>query len=464
MCGIFGCIVGVLTCGCAGGTCFFGKIDKNDASRRETLARRRYAALFLLVVAVAWGVSRFGVELAGWIPGLDACDAVVDTGALADTDSLCYGWLSVLRLGFALFLFFGTQAIVFYIGRESATVTGYHLDAWPLKLLALAALIGVSFLIPANELRGFAWLALFGAAVFLLVQAWLLQGAVIAFQQRVKRSVERSTSGSTPLKVMWVVITVLAFLGLLATLFVMFWLFGYDVGCSVLSPLLIVLQLFLSLGVVALSLVPSVAYANPNNGVMSAVLISAYCVWVLYGALAAQPGECARNEAEGSVPIGSLLLAILFSFLSLARLVTSTGKKIADVVVVEGSDDPDAIENIYVDTPLRLVDDMPGGNDPERPVLIEGYKTNVGVIPGAYLFHGVMALGSLYVVMVLTGYRVVGVATEGDVAVLDINRGWPAVWGKWAASLISMLFLYVSILYPWVQQRRMINAAPYHPA
>merc|ERR1712063_71950 len=325
------------------------------------------------------------------------------------------GTFSVYRLTFALFLSHGLLS-VFFIGIRSTKDPRAMLNDgwWPLKLPALLGLTIACFFIPNEFFTYYAWVAIIGAGLFILIQLVLLIDFAYSWSESWVSKWQDDTEGGEERIYLYGLLSVTGLLFLIALLFdiLMYTLFCRD-GCWW-NSLLITANLIMCLFLSVMSILPRVQEFNPRAGLLQASIFSVYCTYYVYSAILSEPtcGQLTEFAWASSDSTTSDWLSLVFGGLF-------TVISVVYASVRAGSS-----------TSLKQRDyDEEEDQDDERKGTAYSYS----------LFHLAFALGAMYIGMLLTNWSVI----TGDTGNLSTDSGWVSV----SVKLFSCLF--AGALYLW---------------
>lgn len=413
---------GALACSCCiGASC---QCAGYALSMTKSIATRlMYTIVFLLISVVAFCFKIYAYDILSHIPFVEeSC-----------TEDTC-GTFSVYRLTFALFLFHGLLSVLFIGIRSTKDPRALLNDGWwPLKLPLLLAVIVGCFFIPNEFFTYYAWVAIIGAGLFILIQLVLLIDFAYSWSESWVSKWQDDTEGGEERIYLYGLLSVTGLLFLIALLFdiLMYTLFCRD-GCWW-NSLLITANLIMCLFLSVMSILPRVQEFNPRAGLLQASIFSVYCTYYVYSAILSEPTcgqltEFAWASSDSTTSDWlSLVFGGLFTVISVVyasvRAGSSTSLKQRDY-----DEEPFLTSTERKEEPLEE-DDEEEDQDDERKGTAYSYS----------LFHLAFALGAMYIGMLLTNWSVI----TGDTGNLSTDSGWVSV----SVKLFSCLF--AGALYLW---------------
>jgi hypothetical protein len=377
-------------------------------------------------------------------------------------ERLCYGSLSAYRVMLVLSVYHALMAVAM-IGADrlpGRLRTQVQHGWWAAKLLVLASALAFVFLAVGNgAILAYAWAALVGAGLFILVQIAL----TVEFAHRASARAARAhraavaTGGRCARCAMgWGVLSgtlggyaaAAAFLGLAYA--------SFGVPCpAVLAGLsaTVALAVFITLGAV-------LAYRSRRAGLLPASLVCAYGAYLAWSALAPLAMYDAGCQPVAEVTDGGGGTAIVY----LTRLagLHDLSRGTQDVILLAAglvalaysafrtaSDVAGDADHEFSPLPDEALEAAPLGPAPEPlqgPVVVVVVDAQR---PAAYsfaAFHGVLLLACMYTASVITGFSVLGIAApSGDTAgrALFMRHTAATLWIKlvWA-DLLLLVFLW----------------------
>lgn len=310
--------------------------------------------------------------------------------------------------------------------------------AWFVKLLVWAGWIVGSMFIPNYVFYVYAWISVFGAGIFVLIQLVLL----IEFAYEWNESWVAKWHGDTMEEnkkwfVLLMTASIVLFVGGL-TLTVLLYVFYTGGSLGQLNTFFITFNMLLCIIVCVCSILPKVQEFNPRSGLLQGAVISLYATYLVWSAISSEPSVTSTQTQtmtpaqQATTIIGSLLVfvAVVYS----ATRAGSSADELKGRVHTSGSLDSPTGES---GTPLLSVkrDEEAGrasddSEDSDAPVDVEYNYT---------FFHLSFVMGAMYIGMLMTNWSVIG----GDGSTLNIDSGMASVWVKIATGWIAIL------LYGW---------------
>jgi hypothetical protein len=193
--------------------------------------------------------------------------------------------------------------------------------------------------------------------------------------------------------------------------------------------------------------------------VLPAAVVAAYCAYLTHAALASEPemvngaeNECVPKHASaggaGRREPAELAGAAL-TLLSVAYSALRCGS--ADFFGDAGDGDDLGTASL-----LDAAGDGAAGDGDDADVGGAGAAFPAGPVRYSYsFFHGVFALASAYLGMLLTGWGARGDGDAGDPGdIRDVDSGWASVWVKIVSAWITSLLYAWTVAAPFVAEDR----------
>merc|ERR1712137_92805 len=386
---------------------------------KSIATRVLYTTVFILLSLVAWIFSMYGYEILRYIPYIG---------------EYCYegtcGAFSVYRITFALFLFHLILSI-FLIGvRNAKDIRAQFNDGWwPLKLPALLMLLVGVFFIPNIFFTYYAWVAIIGAGLFILIQLIILVDFAYSWSeswvsQWQGDGVEEEGENRSYL---YALISITVLLYIIAGGFDVFM---YSLFCtgdcwwnSIIVTVVLLMCLFLSI----CSIHPRIQEFNPRAGLLQAAIFTVYCTYYTYSAILSEPscGDLPFSWAENSSTTSdwlSLIFGALFTVISVVYASVRVGTA-------------EFTESQSIEDKSLLTEEEQKDEDIDA----EENEVEEGAFYSYSMFHLAFALGAMYVGMLLTNWSVI----TGESDSPETDSGWVSV----AVKLFSCVF--AGCLYTW---------------
>ncbi|KAI9245462.1 serine incorporator/TMS membrane protein [Sporodiniella umbellata] len=409
---------------CSAAVCSLG--CKNWNCENSIATRIGYALIFLLNSMLAWlMLSDFAVKQISKI--------TLDYLKLSCVGGKCYGTIAVHRVCFALFFFHVVFGLLLLKSQGRSTVQN---GWWGPKILFWISLVVGSFFVPNEffEIWG-NYLALIGAAVFILYGLVLLVDFAHRWTERCLENMEFDDSNNT-----WKYILIGSTLFTLISSAVLIGvLYGYFAECS-LNQFFITFHLILTLSVALLCIWPQVQEANPRSGLSQSSIVILYGTYLVLSAVANEPDDQGCNPLVRSdgPKTTSILLGTLFTFLAIAYSTSRAAYKDRD-----GMQHSESRENLLIENGAYTQSSIDQDKDSE---------------PYNYsFFHFVFAMASMYVAMLLTNWNtIISEATDSGTLV-RIGNSYIAVWVKIVSGWLCYLLYGWSLLAPVFMPDRFLD-------
>lgn len=353
-----------------------------------------YTVLFLVFSALTWIARAWADDILRWIPSTSSSD---------DT----FGILSAYRVTFALAMFHTVHMVLLIGVRQMSDIrAGLQNGLWNAKILFIVGLLVAAFSVPDDFFAYFyAWAALVGSALFVLVQLVILVDFAHFWAERWVCNYEQAADADEESRWWWALLSAIVALYLLslAGTVVMYVFFTRPADQCTLPSVLITLNLLLAVLVSLLAVHPSVQDASPRSGLLQAGVIVFYCTYLTFSSQTSLPesyGEARCNQWTSTDPT-SLLVGTVIVTVSVVYSTIRAAHKIG-----------------------------------RRPDDTNSVPYNFS------LFHLFFLLGTLYIAMLMTGWSTISTGT------LAVNYGMGAVWTKAVASWACYLIYTWTLVAP----------------
>ncbi|KAJ1964113.1 Membrane protein tms1 [Dipsacomyces acuminosporus] len=383
-------------------------------------------------------------------------------------EGVCYGTLAVHRMCFSLSLWHLILGLL-----TMGVVDSRHPRAklqnglWPIKFAGWVVLAVVSFVIPSGFFEFYSkYIAMFGAAIFLLIQLVLLvdfayniaEGCIERWEDTGRNLWRNMLVGGT-------VAMYLAFAAMTITDYVFF----ASEGCGR-NQFFITANMLLGIIVSVISIHPLVQEANLKSGLAQAGMVTAYATYLVTSALAGSPpGDPEKGEPVCN-PLAKMAgaratMAVVGAFFTIGAICYSTTNAAtkSNMLIRSGSSSNSEYEPLPTDEsavpltrqtnaqlrqnalrdavasgalpPSALEDDneASGGDDEDQD------DEKLGVQYNYTFFHFIFCMASMYAAMLLTNWN----SIDSNDSVIIIGRSKSAVWVKVITSWLCIL------LYGW---------------
>jgi len=332
---------------------------------------------------------------------------------------------AVLRVSLGNFLFFTILAVLMTgVKNQKDPRDSLHHGGWMMKIISWCLLVILMFFLPNEIISFYETMSKFGSGLFLLVQVMLLLDFVHGWNDKWVGYDEQFWY------VALFVVSLVCYLGTFVFsgfLFHWFTPSGQDCG---LNTFFIVMTLILVFVFAMVALHPAV-----SGSVLPASVISFYCIYLCYSALASEPREyeCnALHKSSKSVSTGTLTVGLVTTILSVVYSAVRAG---SSTTLLSPPSSPRAGAGKPL-LPLDNKTDEKEEKDKAKPVT---YSYS--------FFHIIFSLASMYSAMLLTGWST-SVGESGKL----VDVGWPSVWVRivtgWATAALYLWSLVAPIMFP----------------
>ena len=416
-------------CACQGASCLsnlacscFGVAT----DRSSKLARLAYTAIFFMVSLGSWAWYAWGYNLyKDNFP-----DSVIHVKC---PEEKCFGAMSVYRITSVLTFFFLTHAIIALVCHQCKI--NISAKWWGLKLILLLGGLVTSFFLPNEVFYIWAWIALIGGSVFIILQLILLVEFAHSWSESWVAKWEED-----PQKSNWFYGLVAASMSLytvaLALTIAEFIIFTQGDSCKT-NFVFIAVNICLILFFTSFSLHPKVQEKNPNSGLLQSAIVAAYTTYLIWSSLMSQPETC-NHITDGKESVSAITGAILV-FVSVCYSAFRVSTKADVLSLTRSSAAITDLEN------SKRIDDV----DTVRENEVED-DPNFNYT----FFHICFTLASCYIAMLITNWMIVQKTSEGEMSdahyVIDRSIGsmWVKIATSWLAHLLYIWSLVAPVLMP----------------
>mmetsp|Transcript_11559 Transcript_11559/g.32452 ORF Transcript_11559/g.32452 Transcript_11559/m.32452 type:complete len:442 (+) Transcript_11559:283-1608(+) len=430
-----GCIASTAACGAccccsaAGDAC--GKcMDPGQ------LAKIIYASVFIVVSLLTLVMSYWASELMSWIPNIGnletgPCTEDAEGGDGDECESALESSLAVYRMTFALFTYHLMLGLaVVNVKDRGECRAGIHTSWWWAKALLFVVLTVSAFLIPTPFFVVYGWLALVGAGAFIILQMLML----VDFAHTLNESWVSKYEVSEDRKyIAYLAGSTLTCFACAVTLVVL--MFALQLGPATwVSPFLVTLNVILCLAITALSIHPRIQKAERTTpvGLLQASFVSFYASYLVFGALLDNTDAGGGALETTTILIGSFFVILCVGYTA----IRISGHE----ETYFGHENEESINFLHEDT----LDIERGGGDSS---VGGGEDEPSGPVAYNYaFFHGVFALGALYLAMLMTSWATVSGSDAGAENTLSVDQGQAAMWVKICTSWVILgLYLWTVV-------------------
>lgn len=391
-------------------------------------ARAVYTVLFLLTTVLAVVMRDYAEPMMRKIPWIATFDF--------QPSPEWFGAQSVYRISLGSFMFFGCLSLMLVNVKTRADPRDRHIHhgGWGLKFAVWAVCNVVPFFLPNDFVDAYTWIARLGSGLFLIVQMVILLDFAFFWNES---WVAREHPG-------WIVgllvSTVTLYSGSITLIVFLYKWFnpaGEECGRNV---WIITTALLVCVAFTAISVSP----IAKEGSLLPSAVITAYCVYVCYSALASEPSDYACNpHAAHHQAKPTMVASMVLTLLSVTYSALRAGSSDFFGGVADGDADAASDFALLSGAEMRGGDAGDCGNDSDD----EGVTSKVypsGPVSYSYsFFHFIFALASMYLAMVMTGW---GTRNVEDAEEVDV--GWASVAVKMASLWITAALYTWSLIAP----------------
>lgn len=454
------------------------------AKKHSVIGRIIYALILMLMSVLAWVLRNLpswidSISYFKWIPGFHGCDDPANRSTLSEItdylpiphvsvpEKLCYGTMSVYRVSstLAVFHFFLALLMLGVKERKDPRATAQH-SWWSVKILLLAGLLVGIFFIPNVAFIGYAYVALIGSLLFILIQLVLLVDFAHSWNESWVQKYEESDSKNCWLGMLLTSSLVMYSISIVLTVLMYVYFLENSSECWM-NSMFISINLVVTLIVSLISIHPKIQEKNPRIGLLQSSVVTIYSTYLTWSALASEPNSMKCNSftpfntEPSSVGGGfSLFLGVFFTFVALVyaavragssgddfstSAVTSKVSKSAKRQLLAtaaripvGSDDEALEDDGERLTELNDVDEESISESEEDGQVTYNYS----------FFHFTFGLAALYLSMVLTNWQTVSSDVKETESMLSVDQGMASVWVKMVSSWLVLALYLWTVLAP----------------
>lgn len=377
-----------------------------------------------------------------------------------DNLSDCFGLQAIFRISFATMLFFLGNLVL------SAMSEAFHLGLWGLKTVVWLLLVVITFFMPYDVFSGYAQASRVISVIYLVVQVVVLidmayrihEGLAVRIEKR-DSELSREYASVGICQNFWkLVYLFILFVLVGGSCAVLFWLFNFvrhnEAACTLDKGLLSIT--FIS-GIV-LVLMGATTYFGERGTVAPAVMF-AYCTWLCWSAMCSNPEPgCSPIEQDRSAEWAKAT-GILITLLSFAWMTYSSTSSIPGLA---GGEDP-------VKTPTATSSSAEAPLLPAKPNETAAEKAdrkaearenreeaadNAAAAARSqgterhWVFHLVMALGAIYMAMVLSNWQVDALTARYVSNSVSESTMWVKISSQWFTILLFIWTMIAPKLFP----------------
>jgi len=405
----------------------------------------------------------------------------------------CYVSLFVVRAMAALAVWYGVLALLtIHISDASDWRIHIYSGFWGPKTIVLFIMIVISFFLPNELFVGYNWIALVGAAIFIIVQIIVLIDFAYEWASSWVSKMEGESDEygdaddcdngyfialmgtSSAMFIGGLVIAIL--------LYVFFTREYVPGGCSAggLNAFFITTQIIMSLACMVCSILPAVKERTPDSGLLQSSFIAIYTAYLVTSALLSEPKSwkegCNKyytdtvisdstNSAESNTIVSwyhgissmERFTAFIGAVITIVAVCYSTFRTSGSTDKLMISDDTTADKASVI---AKVADDENGTAAPAQssaPAPAPAPKENRRQsLPFSFsLFHVAFMLGAMYVQQLLTNWETISspdIASSTSLQEITVDSGIGSVWAKiissWLVFILYLWSLFAPILFP----------------
>ncbi|CAD6196072.1 unnamed protein product [Caenorhabditis auriculariae] len=404
---------------------------KNSTTTRIMYATMLFVSTFISCVMLIPGIQR---KLAdnGWF-----CQGLNEIAGISCARAT--GFQAVYRVcaGTASF-FFILMLIMLGVETSKDARASIQNGFWFFKYLLLAGLVVAFFFIQSETISSpLMWIGMLGGFLFILIQLILIVDFAHGIAESWVDSYEESDS-----KVCYSAIIIVTFGGFalaLVAVVLMFYFYTTGESCG-LPRFFIIFNVLLCVVLSVLSVMPFVQERMPRSGLLQAVIISGYVLYLTWSGLVNNPDkECNpsllsiftnatrpedKEEQTFGVPLPAQSIVTLFLWFGCLLYASIRNSSHTSLGKITGGDESVRLNSDSSDS-KRVWD-----NEEE------------GVAYSYSFFHFMFGLSSLYIMMTLTSWY------KPDSDLTNLNSNMASVWVKMVSSWVCVALYCWTLVAP----------------
>jgi len=322
-CNIASCAASAM-CSCLG---------SSTPCKKSIFTRIAYVAVFAVISFLAFVMKMWGSTIISWIPVNAIQDQYSKCSLAYNTTTVdsCIGSLAAIRVAFALALFHLILAVVMIGVRSSKDPRSVIQDGWwGLKLILIIGFIIMAFFIPTPFYEGWAWISLFGSAIFILAQLVLL----VDFAHSWTESWAEYYNKMEQKIWLWLLIicTGILFIGglVLTILTYVFFVKGENCQMNIAFP---TINIFFAVLYTIVSVHPTIQEANHGrSGLLQASVVFVYTSYLVWSSINSEPLTWKCNGISSGSSTVAIVIGAVFAILAVCYSAFTTSGSTASIV------------------------------------------------------------------------------------------------------------------------------------
>jgi len=309
--------------------------------------------------------------------------------------------------------------------------------------------------------------ALFGSAIFILIQLVLLVEFAHSWTESWVAKYEKTESRLWAAALL--IATVVMYLISLALTILMYLFFMENTKQCWYNPMFISLNIIFCLCISLASVYPRLQEKNPRIGLLQAAVVTAYSTYLVWSALSSEPYSMGCSNfpvvQTGSNDGVSLLFGVGFTFLALMysalRVSTSTfteeekkqTKKQKERLLATLTHEEELNTEQSDENKTKNIQEKPEKIEVEEDDIVSTESEDDQKVAYNYsFFHFTFLLAAMYLGMVLTNWQSVSSVTGDGLPdnTILVDQGMAAVWVKVISSWITLLLFLWTMIAPVV--------------
>jgi len=347
-----------------------------------------------------------------------------------NVNNVCLGNQAVYRVSF------GCALIFFLIAFCVAIYPGFHYDYWSFKMFGYSAAIIVSFFIPNVFFSGYAEFARVVSIFFLVLQIVILIDFAYDLHEFLledKIGGESEVEENKGWKCTYLAICLLFFCGAITGCGVLYHYFGIcDLHKFFISFTLVlgIISTFISI------------MEKTQVGLLVPSIVFAYCTYITWQSMYSNPDESCNQYNTTFENPGMVIVGIIITAISLTYTSWSAGVSAPNLFRRSSEHTEDNAAELD-SKKAKEKEKEKDTEDPATPAKQSGSDIPASENPAAgkgyWFFHAVMAMGSVYMAMLLTNW---GTSEDGGQNEnVDVSK--ESMWIK----IVSVWVTYVLFLW-----------------
>jgi len=348
-----------------------------------------------------------------------------------DSGTQCLGNQAVYRVSFGTALFFLFVSIGTFLNHD------FHYDWWCIKICAFFGLIVMSFFIPNSFYNVYSEIARVISLFFLLLQIFILVDLAYDIHDYLLLNMKDDdkpdeVKNDCLWKTLYLLASFVLVAGSISGAGVLYHYFG---ECSR-------EQFFISFNLI-LGLIAFFASLRIGAGVLVPGVVFGYCTYLTWQAVYSDPNSICNAYNQNYDNPGMVILGLIITASSLTYTSWSAGVAAPNLFKMHSTEE----ENKTDVVPSKDVEkdvEMEGGKEAKASsVSADGEEK-----PSYAFFHMVMAMGSVFMAMLLTNWGHSNGGGQSSNADVSVESMWIKIVSSWLTYILFFWTIFAPMLFP----------------